>query len=412
MQSWFFGSEPTRMLKAAGMLSREDFADGEEAFLKRLATDWGEDADLVAGLWKAFSDAFRDYPLSNVMQYYGPFHAGLAWRLCARVECGDLPRTWRQGEPSAGDRVGECLSGFTLAEAEELSGRMAAKSAAKNASGVDLLESLASRHANDAELMREIGVMKAFRAQLKSAHAIFRFYLLRTRGDLAAAREMRRIAEEEIVRTREVIPLCEADPRLGFHAEAAVRHYDPEILRERIRSLEGTVRDLDAIAAELSAGHPWPVSERERAAAKVMVGSGWTESSGVRWKAEDDGTGLVIRGDCPATQEGLAFVFSDYHGAEFPCRCHLPKPGTDMGFYEPPEAAGRCCGSAEMLIDGHWRFEVRCEGRPGWFTLIDDTYYARPVSKAIWPAYDVPLKRRGNLLWVDGSAFGRLVWPN
>lgn len=411
MQSWYFGGEPTRMLKAAGLLSREDFSDGEEAFLRRLAADWGEDADLVAGLWKSFSDAFVEYPLSNVMQYYGPFHAGLAWRLCARVECGDLPRTWHRGESPAGDRIGECLAGFTLAEAETLSGRMAEKSAAKDASGHDLLDELAHRHAEDAEHMREIGVMRAFRIQLASAHAIFRFYLLRTRGDRAAALEMRRIAEEEIVRVREMIPLCAADSRLGFHAEAATRHYDPEILRERMRSLEETVRDLDAIAAELSAGRPWPVSARERETACVSVGGGWMESSGVRWKAEDEGSELVIRGECPAKQEGLAFVFSDYHGAEFPCRCHLSKPGTGMGFYEPQETVGRCHGSTEALDDGRWRFEVRCEGRPGWFTLVDDTYYPRPVSKALWPASERPLKRRGSLLWVDGAALGRVRYP-
>jgi len=118
VQSWYFGSDPSVMLKAAGMLSREDFTDGEAAFLRRLAaSEWGEDGAAVARPWLAYGEAFSDYPLSNAMQYYGPFHAGIAWPLCARAEAVGLPRTWYRDEPPAGDFVGECLRDFTLDEA-------------------------------------------------------------------------------------------------------------------------------------------------------------------------------------------------------------------------------------------------------------------------------------------------------
>ena len=77
LQCWYFGNYPGLMNEAAGLLSRETFADDERSFLRRLAAPhWGPDAALVADAWQKYSDAYANYPLSNDMQYYGPFESG------------------------------------------------------------------------------------------------------------------------------------------------------------------------------------------------------------------------------------------------------------------------------------------------------------------------------------------------
>ena len=86
MQCWYFGNYPGIMNKAAGELAFSDFKEEEREFLEWLAApEWGEDAKTMAGIWRNLTDAYSEYPLSNDMQYYGPFHAGIAWPLYARV---------------------------------------------------------------------------------------------------------------------------------------------------------------------------------------------------------------------------------------------------------------------------------------------------------------------------------------
>ena len=71
------------------------------------------------------SDAYAEYPLSNNMQYYGPFHAGPAWPLHAEVRLLPLGRTWKPLDPPSGDTIGEALENHTIEEATLLVMQMA-----------------------------------------------------------------------------------------------------------------------------------------------------------------------------------------------------------------------------------------------------------------------------------------------
>ena len=122
MQGWTMGNEPGMMLRAAARLASWDFSRGEDAFLRELAErEWGpEQAARVTRVWKGFSDAFALYPVDHVVQYLGPFHAGVVWNLFARPEAGNVLAGWKGFAEENGDRIGETLGCFSLAEAEEL----------------------------------------------------------------------------------------------------------------------------------------------------------------------------------------------------------------------------------------------------------------------------------------------------
>ena len=274
MYCWYFGCSPGLMNRAAGMLSCEDFSGGEEAFLGRLAkAEWGEDAYRVAGLWKTFAAAYGNYPVSNMMQYYGPFHDGVAWELHPLLDLKPLSRSWKC-DRADGDTIGECLEGFSLDEARRLADAMCAP---LDGCLVEL-DALAAKYADDVRRSREIGVMKAFVVLCRSGRDVLAFYQARRNAVLASrvrydsaetlrhVAEMRRLAESARVHSAAMIPLCERDSRLGFHPEAETYKFNPGILRRRIGDIDRVMRELDGIERELAAGRLYPESNFERSA--------------------------------------------------------------------------------------------------------------------------------------------------
>ena len=294
LQCWYFGNCPGVMNKAAGELSFEPFEDDEETFLRRLAApDWRQDAAAVAEVWKRFSDAYADYPLSNCMQYYGPFHAGVAWPLLADVELRPLGRTWKPEDPPSGDAIGEALEQHTLAEAAELARRMAAGVTAAEPA----LAALEKRWVRDPDRMRDLSVMRALELQFVSGSDILSFYETRLealcagRGPnrdadrtRAALRRMDEIVGREIAVTRRMLPLAERDSRLGFHSEAEAHQYHPAKLRWRLGELEKTRRRIAEIFRIVDEGGEYPRSALERTAPRCVVGEWMTGRDGVRFR--------------------------------------------------------------------------------------------------------------------------------
>ena len=305
MMCWYFGNAPGLMNRTAGMLAYEDFKDGEDAFLKRLAeAEWGADAARMGWLWRRFSDAYSHYPFSNRMQYYGPFHAGFSWTMHPLVSMRSLQRTWKPIEKPGGDLLSECLKEFTLEEAlgcaekmcEPLDGEVAAE-----------IASFRARYAADRGRRRDLGVMVTLMNLFKSARNVFRFYLLRRDavfasrfgGDrakaLAAAREMRRILACEKSISREMIPVCADDSRLGFHSEAESHQFFPEYLEWRIGELEKAEREMDGVLTALEAGKPYPDSVRERSASRMPCRIEPDGSLSITWKCPPAGGEVVAQ---------------------------------------------------------------------------------------------------------------------
>lgn len=415
--SWYFGNYPCIMSRAAGRLAREDFSSGEEAFLLALAAgDWGAQAPEVVRLWKGFADAYRHYPLSNYMQYYGPYHAGVVWALRPQVEMRMLEPTWLPHYDPAGDAVGECLRDFTLDEALSLA------TAAAEMPEPSLVAT------NRAQRL-EVGVMKAVRRQFVSARNIFDFY--RTRSEAvyqsrvlkrpaAARRQVRRLRElvaAERKLTQEMIPLCEDDSRLGFHSEAEAHQFFPARLAWRLDALGRADADLAAIDRALADGEGYPESAWERQAPRMRLGCGeWTEGArGFRIRvARLESGALRFEGDVPAALKGITVATYDATAASFPLAYGLSRDGrlqAPVWNGEPRQAAPATLRTAARP-DGGWSFALDIPAcvwqnderlRPAW------AFWYADGNEALWPAMSGG--RWLGRLWhpLDPRQFGRLL---
>ena len=436
IQGWYFGSCPGVMNQAAGELSFEPFPDDEETFLRRLAApSWGRDAALAASVWRQLSDAYEQYPLSNDVQYYGPFHAGPAWPLLPDVRLAPLARTWKPHDPPSGDAIGECLENLTIEEACLLAARMAEGARVRTPDGADALEALAARWGGDFERMRDVGVMKALALQFQSAADVFAFYrdraaalhASRVLGDAAAARAaVRRMAEavarEEAV-TRALLPLAKADSRLGFHSEAETHQYHPAKLEWRLGELAGTKARLAEIDAALARGERYPESAFERDAPVCRLGGGWTDAAGgVRFRADETDAGdLALELDLP---RGARLRVNTLDAAGVTWYRSVSVDETGARPYEFSNAVPPAHKVAECRAEaGEGRAQVRfvlssagwggrSDRRPEWLQVMNDVATDRiPDPNApLWPERKLPKGDwRLNLDPLRGRLFGRLL---
>lgn len=263
MHSWYFGSFPSLMTRAAGELSFEPFAPDGHAFLRQLAArDWGDHADQVVSAWEWFEKGYSNYPTAHIFGYFGPMHDGPVWPLYLVPRRLPLAPTWQLGYPPSGDYVAECTTnGFTLRELVVLCGGMTEQWDR----GVAILHGLRGAFAAQPERLVDIGLATALGLQLRSGYHILSFYqeretLAEAKG-LAARRaslaRMKAIVQDELALDAELLPLVEADARLGFHSEAEGYKYYPALIRWRMGQLRRLLRDEFAqVEARLAAPGP------------------------------------------------------------------------------------------------------------------------------------------------------------
>ena len=402
------------------------FEDDEATFLKRLAAPyWGKDAALVASVWQQLSDAYAEYPLSNDMQYYGPFHAGPAWPLLPDVSLAPLARTWKPHDPPSGDAIGECLENHTIEEASILAARMANGSRVRTPDGADALKALASRWGGDFERMRDLGVMRALALQFQSGSDIFDFYRdrataiyeSRVLGNAAAAHAAVRRMGEAVVReesvTRELLPLAKSDSRLGFHSEAEAHQYHPAKLEWRLKELVKTNSRLAEIDAALARGEPYPESEFERAAPVCNLGGEWTKAAGgVKFRVhETDDGDLEIELEF---RKGMRLRVNtlDAAGVTWCRSVEVDETGArPYRFYNTVTLAHKVAECRTEIMDGkvRVRFVLSSDGwgrrgdrRPEWLQVMNG-------NTPLWPEKQLPSGDwRLNLDPVRGYLFGRL----
>ena len=430
LQCWYFGNYPGLMNEAAGLLSRETFTDDEHTFLRRLAAPhWGPDAGLLADIWQKSSDAYANYPLSNDMQYYGPFHAGVAWPMLPDVWMLPLGRTWKPHDPPSGDTIGECLENHTLEEATVLAARMADGMKFTDKDGRDVLDDLAARWKDDRERTLDIGVMKALACLFASGSDIFSFYLdrakalyaSRVQGDHAAAlaalgRMDAAVAREEAV-TRKMIPLAEADSRLGFHSEAEAHQFHPAKLRWRLGELARSHARIAEIADALKRGEIYPLSPHEKASPACTVGGDWTKAKdGTAFRVRAEANGDVTVDLLMPRPRALTVATIDAAGVTWYRRVSVRADGqvevpTLPNSVTPGHALVRSSSRQTpqglsvsfTLASAGWG--GRDDRRPGWIQLLAG-------AEPLWPAVAHPDAgdHRLNLSPMRATIFGRLVW--
>ena len=428
LQCWYFGNYPGIMNKAAGELAFEDFADGEDAFLERLAKpDWGADARVVADVWKRLSDAYADYPLSNQMQYYGPFHAGVAWPLLADVELAPLARTWKPHDAPSGDTIGEALENHSLDEAVTLAQRMAAGVSFRDAEGRDILAGLEGRWRDNHERMRDLSVIRALQIHFQSAANVLSFYQARARavyegregGDRAQARTaLSRMADcvraEQDLAAR-LSALAAKDSRLGFHSEAEVHLYFPAKLDWRVRELDRTRTRIDAIRAALATGEAYPDSDFERTAAVCTTDGRWTAAGGGRrFRVSQAPNGdLRVEVELRNAADALTLTTLDAVGATWYRTVRISgdgsaRPAKDASWHSPSHEVRDVVARTDPDGRPHVALTLSASAwgglahaRPAWMLLSDD-------ERCIWPEGDLLPEFRLNIGRISGRLFGRL----
>ena len=314
MQCWYFGNYPSMMSKAAGELAFMERFEDKEGFLTELAAIyWGRSrAKTVRDAWNFFERGYRAYPMNVMFSYYGPMHDSVVWKLQLEPKNRKLPRSWQTLDPIDGDRIGECLlQGHTLGEAYTLASEMCERWER----GIRVLRSLPTQ----SEDMREQRTLcEAIGVLFRGGRNILEFYLLRDRlgyGEEDAPGlldRMERLVLDEIENSREMLPLCEADARLGYHSEGEGYKFFREKLLDRIEALRSLLAaEFPLVRARVAAGeHPLPYylgceEGTRRYFATRTLASAPLEPIGevARFRATVDGTRLELEllSDAPVT---------------------------------------------------------------------------------------------------------------
>ena len=249
MNSWYFGSYPSLMTRAAGELSFAPFPKKSRDFLLTMAKrDFGEHAEQVVKAWQLFEKGYTNYPTAHIFGYFGPMHDGPAWPLYLIPRRRPLAPTWQIGYQPSGDYIAECVcNGFTLKEVVTLCRRMAEYWN----QGVALLKEIKPKFKHEPERVRDIGLATALGLQFQSGYHIVQFYALREKlaeaktpaMKLRLLKQMRELVEAELAVDEELLPLAEADARLGFHSEAEGYKYFPDLLRWRMEQLRALLAE-------------------------------------------------------------------------------------------------------------------------------------------------------------------------
>jgi hypothetical protein len=198
--------------------------------------------------WRHFSTAITYYPYSDsIARHPGPIHVGPAQPLYLDrgKSSGKVWCTWQNSlgwtEPW-GPAV--TLKYFGLLEAEWQR-------------GIEIMErAMADVPADRGEAARrEYGIAKSILCSVRSCENVIRFLVAREnlyREPDAAGREtlvaeMRRVANAEIRNTREALPLCEADSRIGYATVwgdmRVAGFFTPALLRWKIAQVEQMIRE-------------------------------------------------------------------------------------------------------------------------------------------------------------------------
>ena len=281
-----------------------------------------------------------------------------------------LARTWRPDTQPSGDLVGEALEDFSLDDICAQAVRMCEPLERKPVA--EALASLSARHAGSHARLHDIGIMKAMRNLFIGGRDALAFYRARCDGIFASrvdrdnaralleTAKIRSVMVRAELLTKEMVGLCRADERIGYHPEAERRQFTPETLERRLGRLAASRARLAEIEAELAAGRPWPKSPRE--------------AEGEAWAAKRDSTGVVvIEGSVPAAEGSVPAELGDVEVRVY----DLCGTRTATVIAVKPDAEGR------FRVELPREDDVRL--RPAWIVVRYGRDFNNGGTRWIWP---------------------------
>ena len=320
MPSWYLGNFPNMMTRAVGLAAfrnTDGTEENEESFLLRLARpEWREDSETVVRAWKKLDEAYGNFPFNLLLQYYGPQNNMPAWKFHFYPDLEPLAMPWKPDSIPGGDAIGEALGSFTLDEAILLFDQLTAGWQ----EGTALLSPLREKYAADPDRLKDIGMAELLLLQFRGTLNLLRFYAARRElyasGDSRFLQKMTTLVRDQQEIFRKMIPVLEADSRLGFHGEALTRLFDEHTVRQAIADAEHA---LDA-AAEIQSLLPAPLEQVFERGIWNRIDPQWrTAGPGFQWKHEFIDGELIIRFVYPKDLDyELMFWFMDAPGCRSP----------------------------------------------------------------------------------------------
>lgn len=233
LATWNFGNAFSLNTAAIGWLVRHPERPDPHTFVARLAEEYFAlpDGEGVANAVAQFSAAMAYFPFDLSFVYFGPQNYALAYPLTLAPLTGkSMGWTWMMHE--RGDNLQEASNQFTVEEITDLLRQLVPAWQ----HGVTLLQAAlaGSTHPHAAQ---ELGVARIIGHCYRSAYNIYRTYLLRRDRPTDTEQQFTAILEDEIDNLAAALPLLEADPRLGFHAECQAYQYSAELVRAKLAGL-------------------------------------------------------------------------------------------------------------------------------------------------------------------------------
>lgn len=412
MQCWYFGNYPGIMNRAAGKLAFQEFTGMKKTFLGDLAkAEWGEYADAAAEGWELLAEAYENYPVSNMFQYFGPVADGVTWPLYLYPANRRLFPTWLLSDELNGDNICECLENHSLDEAVSLMGKVAERWNG----GTAVFAGLKEKFADNPERLRDIWLIQALGIQFASAFNILRFYQLRrqlfSRPVPNTLTVMRQLVEHEIMNRKQLLPLVQNDSRLGFHSEAEGYKYDYGKIKKSISMLEKLfMDDFPRAERDIRREAPFKVKSREfyRFGADRKIDCG-----AFSWSAGIEGKKLVIGIECRGINPVLDEIFLgiDDHGNSFPCLLHVCSNGKK---YVVPDGAQ--CRINSAADKWHIALQLPEKSLPGAdfsnLRLNIIRFMNDYLTAHSWPHHCTLNEGRLNLVFYDPANMGDLLYVN
>lgn len=241
-----FGAEMTPMTRLAAIMSRQRQPAPEDAVAELAVSEVGADnAGAVIRAWHFFAQAWRNYPFSIPLLYWGPINYATAWPLDRRLGKEGRIASWlplprdKAGHIKAGDNLETWVKPFPPLVVVKSFGLMLADWE----KGVKLLrDECVKAGSGNRPLQMESNLAEHIGLSLASTINIVSYCLFYRQFKVAKSLKQKRtletklttIAEQEITTGLRDIELVKFDSRLGFHPEAHVHLFTADDLKFKV----------------------------------------------------------------------------------------------------------------------------------------------------------------------------------
>lgn len=240
LATWNFGNSFSFNTAAVGRFVRDPERPSPREFVARLAEEYlgAADGGGVAAAIAQFSQAMEYFPFDMSLLYWWPGNYAAGYPLTLEPLTGkSMGWTWMMHE--RGDDLKQSEGQFTIPEIIDLLTSLTAEWA----KGVALYEQALAGSSNPNAAV-ELGVAKAIGCMYRSTLNVYKTYVLRRDRPVDMTAQYRAILDDEIANLEILLPLAEADPRIGFHAECQGQMFSTESIHAKLNSLREQQEEL------------------------------------------------------------------------------------------------------------------------------------------------------------------------